>query len=100
MRADVTRVLEPMRQRDSVVLTFAPDRLDIDREAIPAAYRGPGIALHLNPAYLLDALGAAAGPDIALEASTELRPITVRSADTGTSAHLIMPIEPVGRRFQ
>jgi len=91
---EVTRALAPMRDHESVVLTFAPDQLNVDGEAIPAAYRGAGISLHVNPAYLLDALGAAAGPDIALEASTELRPITIRSADNGTCVHLLMPIKP------
>lgn len=97
---DTIDLLESKPAHTTVVLTFAPDRLDVDGVGLPASYSGPGIVLHLNPSYLLEALRAASGPDIALEASTELRPLTIRSADSGTSAHLLMPIKPDEQRRQ
>jgi hypothetical protein len=44
--------------------------------------------------FLTQALAGATGPEVVLEASTSLRPIVVRSADSGTRVHLLMPIKP------
>jgi DNA polymerase III sliding clamp (beta) subunit (PCNA family) len=50
----------------------------------------------LNAGFVTDALSAHVGPDIAIEVTEPLRPVTFRSADAGTFSVLVMPVRPRG----
>jgi DNA-binding transcriptional MerR regulator len=78
---------------EHVVLTFQTDGLRVGGQVVSATYEGAGVSLAVNPAYLLEALRGASGPEVALEASTAARPLVIRSADHGAQIHLLMPIK-------
>ena len=77
-----------------VSVTFAPGAVLIGETRVAASYEGSGVTLLVKAEFLTQALAGAAGPEIVIEASTSLRPLVVRSADSGTRVHLLMPIKP------
>jgi hypothetical protein len=48
----------------------------------------------VDPRFFAEAVRATVGPDVVVEAFDPLRPLTLRSADTGTFSVLTMPIRP------
>lgn len=77
-----------------VSVTFTSGAVLIGETRVVASYEGVGVTLLVNAQFLTQALASAAGPEVVLEASTSLRPLVVRSADSGTRVHLLMPIKP------
>jgi DNA polymerase III sliding clamp (beta) subunit (PCNA family) len=79
---------------EHVVLTFQAGGLRVGDQVVNATYEGAGVTLTVNPGFLLEALRGASGPEVALEASSALRPLVIRSADHGAHVHLLIPIRP------
>jgi DNA polymerase III sliding clamp (beta) subunit (PCNA family) len=76
-------------------LEFEPDRLLLDgRAAVAGTWPGPELTVLVDPRFFAEAVRATVGPDVVVEAFDPLRPITLRSADTGTFSVLTMPIRP------
>jgi DNA polymerase III sliding clamp (beta) subunit (PCNA family) len=77
-------------------LTFARTELLVRAgqrtAAVEAHWDGPDLTMTVNPVFVAQALAAQVGPDVAIEATDALRPITFRSADAGTLSVLVMPI--------
>jgi DNA polymerase III sliding clamp (beta) subunit (PCNA family) len=46
----------------------------------------------LDPAYAMDALRAAVGPDVVTEIADPVAHVVVRSADDGMATTLLMPV--------
>ena len=63
-----------------------------ERAELPARYDGPDAHVALDPAYAVDALRAAVGPEVVLEIADPLAHVVVRSADDGTATTLLMPV--------
>jgi DNA-binding transcriptional MerR regulator len=63
--------------------------------SVEASWDGPELCMTVNPSYLTETLDVMVGPDVVVEASDALLPITLRSADTGTFTVLTMPIRPL-----
>lgn len=86
------------RFNETVTLAFTPTALLVGDRAAPvrvrASWDGPALSLTLNPSYLIEALRVMVGPEVLVEASGPLRPLTLRSADTGSLSVLTMPIKP------
>jgi hypothetical protein len=62
--------------------------------AVAGTWPGPPLTMLVDPRYFAEAVRATVGPDLVIEAFDPLRPITLRSADTGTFSVLTMPIRP------
>lgn len=79
-------------------LEFEPDRLVLraaDQTAMVAGeWSGPMLEMVVDARFFTEAVDATVGPDLVIEASDPLQPITLRSADTGTFSVLTMPIRP------
>jgi DNA polymerase-3 subunit beta len=79
-------------------ITFGGGRLrvaiDGRVEAIPTQWDGEDLTLTINSSFAMQAAAAHVGPDVAIEVVDALRPVTFRSADTGTLSVLVMPIGP------
>jgi len=79
-----------------VVLSGVPEGLRISGDAtetvVPCSWDRPGTAVTLNGTFLADAVGVSVGPDVVIELTDRLRPVVLRSADTGTLGVWIMPI--------
>lgn len=57
-----------------------------------ASYDGPELTFAMNRDYARDAVRAAVGPDVAIEATSPRHPIVFRSATDGTYVHMVMPV--------
>lgn len=90
----VDEALAAVPSTGTVSMTFTDGALLIGDRRVAAGYEGAGVTLLVTAEFLTQALASAAGPEVALEASTSLRPLVVRSADRGTRVHLLMPIKP------
>jgi DNA polymerase-3 subunit beta len=66
----------------------------VDR-SLPATWDGPPQRITINPAFLSEALAGLVGPDVIIEVSDPVRPVVLRSADTGTFTVWTMPIRPL-----
>ncbi|MQA97023.1 MAG: MerR family transcriptional regulator [Streptosporangiales bacterium] len=82
---------------DRVTLRADEGRLDIapasgDLVELPAIRIGPPVTVIFDPAVLLPAIDAGAGPDALLEIASPRGPVVVRSADQGSFTTLVMPI--------
>lgn len=55
---------------------------------------GPEVEIPLNAGFVAEALAAHVGPDVPIDVVEPLRPVTFRSADTGTFSVLLMPVRP------
>jgi DNA polymerase-3 subunit beta len=79
-------------------LEFEPDRLVLQaagrRTGVPGSWSGPALTMFVDRRFFAEAVTAMVGPDLVIEALDPLRPVTLRSADTGTLAVLTMPIRP------
>jgi DNA polymerase-3 subunit beta len=79
-------------------LDFEPGRLVFqtrDRRATVAGrWSGPQLRMCVDARFFAEAVAATVGPDLVVEASDAVHPITLRSADTGTFSVLTMPIRP------
>ena len=82
-------------------LGFGADQLllaaDGHREPIAAQWSGPAMDVWLDRRFFIEAVNATVGPDLVIEASGPLQPVTMRSADTGTFSVLTMPVRPPGQ---
>ncbi|MGH2863248.1 MAG: MerR family transcriptional regulator [Solirubrobacteraceae bacterium] len=66
-----------------------------DRTATAAgSWSGAALRVFVDARFFSEAIEATVGPDLVIEASDPLHPITLRSADTGTFSVLTMPIRP------
>jgi DNA polymerase-3 subunit beta len=63
-------------------------------EMLGGSWPGPDLAVWMDRQFMIDAVRATIGPDVAIEAVSALEPITFRSADTGTFSVLTMPVRP------
>ncbi|MHB1498560.1 MAG: DNA polymerase III subunit beta family protein [Acidimicrobiales bacterium] len=61
---------------------------------VEASWDGPPLSMTLNAGFVAEALEVMVGPDVVVEANDALRPLTLRSADTGTLTVLTMPVRP------
>ncbi len=82
-----------------VRLSFGEDGLRIaggaaDAEPVGGAWTGDPLTVLLDRSFLAEALAATVGPDVVIEAVDPRRPVTLRSADTGTFSVLTMPVAP------
>ena len=77
-------------------LSFEPGGLVLEARSIQATIPGrwPGALLcfYIDIRFFTEAVAAMVGPDLVIEALDPLKPITLRSADTGTFSVLTMPI--------
>ena len=98
-RDAVTRALAglPAKAPD-LRLDFKPEQLVLHalgrHSAVPGSWSGPSLRVLVDPRFFAEAVNATVGPDLVIEASEPLQPITLRSADTGTFSVLTMPIRP------
>jgi DNA polymerase III sliding clamp (beta) subunit (PCNA family) len=94
-RAELLAVLE-RHTADNVRLAFGVGRLtvvaDDEMHTLPGTYAGAPLELTLNAAFVGDAVRAAVGPDLIIEATTPVGPVVFRSADDGTFTTMLMPI--------
>lgn len=87
-------VIAAVPESGNVSVTFTSGSVLIGQTRVVASYQGSGVTLLVKAEFLAQALASAAGPEVVLEASSSLRPLVVRSADSGTRVHLLMPINP------
>ena len=59
---------------------------------VTAAYDGPATALSVEPTYLHDAITAAPGPELAIEAVDATSPIVVRTPGDDSYLAVVMPV--------
>jgi DNA polymerase-3 subunit beta len=69
---------------------------DVTCQSLPARWDGPPQQVTINPEFLSEALNGLIGPDVVIEVSDALRPVVLRSADSGTFSVWTMPIRPTG----
>ena len=65
-------------------------------QSLPASWDGPPRQLLVNPGFVGEALAGLVGPDVVIEVSDALRPVVLRSADSGTFSVWTMPVRPSG----
>jgi DNA polymerase-3 subunit beta len=79
-------------------LDFEPERLVLRARkrtaSVVGAWSGPALGVYVDVRFFTEAVDAMVGPDLVIEASDPLHPITLRSADTGTFSVLTMPVRP------
>jgi DNA polymerase-3 subunit beta len=95
----VIRALAELRGDASALrLDFEPGGLALrtnDRWAtVPGRWSGRPLRMYVDAQFFTEAVAATVGPDLMVEASDAVHPITLRSADTGTFSVLTMPIRP------
>ena len=77
-------------------LSFEPQALilgaESDRASVDGNWPGPPLCFYIDRRFFAEAVEAMVGPDLVVEAVDPLKPITLRSADTGTFSVLTMPI--------
>jgi DNA polymerase-3 subunit beta len=82
----------------ALLLGFSADGLGLEAagrsQTVTGSWPGPDLRICLDPRFFADAVAATVGPDLVIEASGPLEPVTLRSADTGTFSVLTMPIHP------
>jgi DNA-binding transcriptional MerR regulator len=98
-RDAVTRALADLPANASDLrLDFEPEQLVLHalgrRVAVAGSWSGPSLSVFIDSRFFAEAVDATVGPDLVIEASDPLHPITLRSADTGTFSVLTMPIRP------
>lgn len=85
------------RQGDAVLLSARTGELTLvrrnERLRVAARHDGPALHVALDPTFAAEAVGAAVGPDLAIEIAESLQPVTFRSADDGTFTTLLMPVQ-------
>jgi DNA-binding transcriptional MerR regulator len=83
---------------ETATLDFTPGALVVRsggaQVVVEGSWDGPALSMVLNPGFVSEALGVMVGPDVVVEASGALRPLVLRSADTGTLTVLTMPVRP------
>jgi DNA-binding transcriptional MerR regulator len=79
-------------------LNFEPEQLVLQARGqtatVPGSWSGAALQIFVDSRFFSEAIDATVGPDLVIEASDPLQPITLRSADTGTFSVLTMPIRP------
>lgn len=77
-------------------LSFELDGLVLEAQSSQATvagrWPGPPLCFYIDIRFFTEAVAATVGPDLVIEAFDPLKPITLRSADTGTFSVLTMPI--------
>jgi DNA-binding transcriptional MerR regulator len=96
-RDDIERALIDLpTDTEYLILSFDEHGLGIqasgEHRTVVGEWSGPALQMFFDPRFLADAVRATVGPDLVIEASDPLQPITLRSADTGTFSVLTMPI--------
>jgi DNA-binding transcriptional MerR regulator len=97
-RDSVTRALANLpTDPPHLRLDFEPSRLVLtaqgSRVAVEGSWSGAPLCFYIDSRFFAEAVEAMVGPDLVLEASDPLQPVTLRSADTGTFSVLTMPIQ-------
>ncbi|MHB8510770.1 MAG: DNA polymerase III subunit beta [Actinomycetota bacterium] len=77
---------------DGVKLTAGTQDLGEASETTGGTYEGEALTVAFNPAYLLDGLQAAAGPEINLKVRDGLKPALVTSTEQDGFTYLLMPV--------
>jgi DNA-binding transcriptional MerR regulator len=79
-------------------LDFEPERLVLHAldwgATVTGSWSGPSLRMFVDGRFFTEAVDATVGPDLVIEVSDPLEPITLRSADTGTFSVLTMPLRP------
>jgi DNA-binding transcriptional MerR regulator len=80
------------------ILRLVPREVQVDLRGdivtLPTLWAGPAFEVLLNADFVSEALAAHVGPEVAIEVVEPLRPVTFRSADSGTFSVLVMPVRP------
>ncbi len=74
-------------EREQITLQAQEQRI-----TIASSWWGPSLRMFVDPRFFGEAVNATVGPDLVIEVSDPLQPLTLRSADTGTFSVLTMPI--------
>ncbi|MGH7043429.1 MAG: MerR family transcriptional regulator, partial [Acetobacteraceae bacterium] len=76
-------------------LSFGPQHLALEalghQARLDGSWLGAPLQMFVDLRFFTEAAQATVGPDLVIEASDPLQPITLRSADTGTFSVLTMP---------
>jgi DNA polymerase III sliding clamp (beta) subunit (PCNA family) len=91
-RAALLGAIEDLDDHEPLPFRFTAGGLHLGERRLRADYDGPDVAFVLNPVFAHDAAEATAGPNIAIEATSPMRPVVFRSADPDISIAVVMPI--------
>jgi DNA-binding transcriptional MerR regulator len=96
-REDLEASLAELGGGERITMELRPQRLVLagERQRVSIAVEGwsrGSLLVHLDGRFLAEAVHAMIGPDLLLEVSGPLDPVTLRSADSGTFSVLTMPI--------
>ena len=86
-----TRRLGVITQPGKLLLQAAGTDTGASRVHMPAEVVGPDIAIHVNPAYLLEALKPA-GEDVLVSLRSPSHPLVLSSSEDGPYTVLVMPL--------
>jgi len=86
-----TRRLGVITQPGKLLLQAAGTETGASRVHMSADVVGPGMAIHVNPAYLLEALKPA-GEDVLVSMQSPTHPMILSSAEDGPYTVLVMPL--------
>lgn len=94
-RAAVVDALEELPDDEPLRVQLKPGALEFGQLVpivVDATYDGPAASLFVEPTYLHDAVVAAPGPGIALEAVDATSPIVVRTPGDNSYVAVVMPV--------
>jgi len=95
-REALADILEVPSSEGVVEFAFHPGELVVTADGridrLGATYEGEARMVTLNGGYALDAVTAAVGPEVAIEATGPTDPVVFRSADDGALMTWLMPI--------
>ena len=96
LRDDVLGALRRSGHHETVQLVFGGDALTVNSdEPVHATYSGDPLTITLARKFLDDAISNSIGPDLMIEATGPLAPVSFRSADDGSYLCMVMPIRPL-----
>lgn len=93
-QAEVVDALEELPDDEPLRVQLKPGALEFGQLVpivVDANYDGPAASLFVEPTYLHDAVVAAAGPRLAIEAADAKSPIVVRSPGDHSYLAVVMP---------
>lgn len=89
---DRTRVVALSTRQGGVDVAIHANEVGDATESFDADVDGPDIAIHFNPAYLIDGLEAVEGDVVTLKAQTPTRPALICGPDSPGFTYLLMPV--------
>lgn len=96
-RIAIARALADLAGSDSIAIELEPRRIVLSAQGRRSSAPGEGwsrgpMRVYVDGRFLTEAVHAMVGPDLLMEVSDPLAPVTLRSADSGTLSVLTMPI--------